>query len=87
MVFTQVTDRGASRLKELLFIYQVGSGQKVNMTKSAIFFSGNCEDSVKTSVKQILNINTEALREKYLGLPTTIGRSSKEAFEPIPSKI
>jgi hypothetical protein len=34
-----------------------------------------------------MNIHTEALGEKYLGLPTTVGRSSKEAFEPIPSKI
>jgi hypothetical protein len=42
---------------------------------------------IRDSVKQILGIDKEALEEKYLGLPTAIGRSSKEAFEPIPRKI
>jgi hypothetical protein len=34
-----------------------------------------------------MNIQTEALGEKYLGLTTTVGRSTKEAFELIPTKI
>jgi hypothetical protein len=83
----QASGKGASRLKDLLLTYQNGSGQMVNMSKSAIFFSANCDDSVKNTVKQRLGIHSEALREKYLGLPTTVGKSSKEAFEPIPGKI
>jgi hypothetical protein len=59
----------------------------VNMSKSVIFFSSNCGASVKHSFKKILNIHTKALGEKYLGLPTAVGRSSKKAFEPIPTKI
>jgi hypothetical protein len=59
----------------------------VNMSKSAIFFSGNCDDSVKNIVKQSLDIHIEVLGEKYMGLPTAVGKSSKEAFEPIPGKI
>jgi hypothetical protein len=59
----------------------------VNMSKSAIFFSGNYDDSVIDIVKQSLGIHTEALGEKYLGLPASVGRSSKDAFEPILGKI
>jgi hypothetical protein len=59
----------------------------VNASKSAIFFSANCDEAVKEEVNQIMGISTEALGEKYLGLPTTVGRSTKEAFEPIPGKI
>jgi hypothetical protein len=51
LVFTQASDRGANRLKDLLLTYQRGSGQMVNMSKSAIFFRANCEDSVKDRVK------------------------------------
>jgi hypothetical protein len=36
---------------------------------------------------QLTGITTEALFEKYLGLPTAVGRSTKEAFEHIPLKI
>jgi hypothetical protein len=42
---------------------------------------------VKADVIQITGINTKALREKYLGLPTAVGRSLKEAFEYIPGKV
>jgi len=57
------------------------------MSKSAIFFSNNCNESDKEAVKQSTGIQTEALCEKYLGLPTAVGRSTKGAFEAIPAKI
>jgi hypothetical protein len=67
--------------------YQKGSDHMVNMSKSAIFFNSNCEDQAKESFKQIMNIQTEALGDKYLRLPIAVGRSTKEVFEPIPTKI
>jgi hypothetical protein len=42
---------------------------------------------MKQEMKDSTGIMTEALCEKYLGLPTAVGRSTKEAFEHIPSKI
>ncbi|GJN36787.1 hypothetical protein PR202_gb25683 [Eleusine coracana subsp. coracana] len=59
----------------------------VNINKSAIFFSGNCDDATKDEVKRIKGIDTEALCEKYLGLPTVVGHSTKEVFEAIPGRI
>lgn len=38
-------------------------------------------------VRQRLHVKTEALAEKYLGLPTALGRSSKEAFEYISTRM
>ena len=38
-------------------------------------------------MKQTTGITIEALGEKYLGLPTTVGQSTTEAFEPILAKI
>lgn len=59
----------------------------VNMSKSAIFFSNNCDDNMEEEMKQSTGITLEALCEKYLGLPTVVGHSTTEAFEPIPGKI
>jgi hypothetical protein len=87
LLFTQASANGAHRLVDILQTYQRGSGQMVNIMKSAIFFSTNCQDLVKIEMMQITGINTEALCEKYLGLPTAVGRSTKEAFEYIPGKI
>jgi hypothetical protein len=57
------------------------------MTKSAIFFSKNCGDTDKERMKNVTGIQNEALCEKYLGLPTIVGRSTKDCFEAIPTKI
>jgi hypothetical protein len=79
--------RGGQRLKQILHNYQQGSGQMVNMAKSAIFFSANCNDQMKEEMKNTTCILTEALCEKYLGLPTAVGCNTEEVFEHIPSKI
>jgi hypothetical protein len=42
---------------------------------------------MKNEVRRVMNIEREALAEKYLGLPTAVGRSTTEAFEFIPSRI
>lgn len=34
-----------------------------------------------------MSIDTEALAEKYLGLPTAVGRATKESFEFMPTRI
>jgi hypothetical protein len=87
IVFSEASQRGPLRLQEVLDIYGRGSGQMVNRDKSAVFFSSNCSDDMKVEVRQALNIETEALAEKYLGLPTALGRSTIEAFEFIPTRI
>ena len=52
-----------------------------------MFFSRNCTDDMKNEVRQTLNIDREALAERYLGLPTALGLSTSEAFEFLPNRI
>lgn len=67
-------------MKEILEVYHRGSGQLVNREKSAIFFSKNCDDAMVDEVITGLSIQNIALAEKYLGLPTALGRSTKETL-------
>jgi hypothetical protein len=83
MVFTQAASDGANRLKEILERYRRGSGQLV----SAIFFGGNVDEDMKQVVHQGTDIPIEALVEKYLGLPTALGRSSNDQFDHIVATI
>jgi hypothetical protein len=69
-----------------LDIYHRGSGQLINRDKSVVFFSNNTDD-MNLVVENTLQVHNEALAEKYLGLPTAVGRSTKEAFEYMPTKI
>lgn len=70
IVFVEASERGAERLQGILDTYSQASGQLVNKDKSAIFFSKNCIDETKVVVRSILQIDMEALAEKYLSLPT-----------------
>jgi hypothetical protein len=87
MVFTQASAEGANRLQEVLERYRIGSGQMVNKNKSAIFFSANATDEMKLAVHQGTEIPTEALVEKYLGLPTALGKSTDDHFDHIVATI
>jgi hypothetical protein len=78
---------GATRLHAILKIYRQGSGQLVNKEKSAVFFSGNCTADMKQDTHLGSGISSEALMEKYLGLPTALGRSTDEHFELIIAMI
>ena len=77
----------AQELKRILQVYETASGQVINRDKYAVLFSPNTSSDDKEEVRQALNIVLEAKNEKYLGLPVSIGKSRKKAFEYIKKKV
>ena len=63
------------------------SRQVINKDKSSILFSPNSGTQVKGKIRRILGITQEVKNEKYLGLPVSIGKSRKKAFEYIKGKL
>jgi hypothetical protein len=59
----------------------------VNKSKSAVFFSENCGQEVKEDVHESLQIPTEALGDKYLGLPTAVGCATEGTFNYVADRI
>ena len=51
------------------------------MEKSSIYFSPNAPPSVHEAMKHALGIFMEASTERYLGLPTVVGRITSGSFE------
>ena len=87
MIFTQASKKGADRIAAILEDYNRGSGQLVNKNKSAVFFSPNCNKECRSEVLTRLQIDTEALGEKYLGLPTAAERGDADAFNYVPARV
>jgi hypothetical protein len=83
VVFMEATSSSMEALRSVLRKYEVSSGQKVNYTKSSIFFGKSCEEEARQELKNIIGIGCEALSEKYLGLPTVVGRSKGGAFKSL----
>jgi hypothetical protein len=86
VVFLEASEENLSTLREVLKFYEDCSGQRVNKQKSSIFFGKGCSEDDKTNLKNIIGISCEALSEKYLGLPTAVGRSKDGAFKHIPER-
>jgi hypothetical protein len=52
----------------------------VSESKCSIYFSPNIDVQVKAEICTELNIMTEAITDKYLGLPTMVGLDKSESF-------
>ena len=87
LILTQASKRGADRVASILEDYNRGSGQLVNKSKSAIFFSQNCVQDDKEAVHESLQILTEALGERYLGLPTACERGAYGVFNFVQERV
>ena len=87
LLFFEATDASATRIEELLRIYCNASGQRVNMDKSSIFFSKGVPDAARNSIKNILSVHNESLTEKYLGLPSDVGRAKEGSFKYLKDRI
>jgi hypothetical protein len=70
----------ATSLQQVLDTYCANSGQLVSVAKSSIFFSPNTNVLVRAEICETLHINTEAISDKYLGLPALVGAEKSECF-------
>lgn len=87
LILMKANEANVTCLKNILALYEECSGQKINKEKSSIVFSKNTSTENREEVKNLLEIQSEATNDKYLGLPIHIGRSKQEAFQYIKDKI
>ena len=59
----------------------------MSLSKSSVFFSPNIPVVSRTEICQQLNIDTEALSDKYLGLPAMVGADRSECFRHFGERI
>jgi hypothetical protein len=70
----------AASLQQVLDEYCANSGHMISVAKSSIFFGPNAHVDVKVDICNTLNINTEAISDKYLGLPAIVGVDRSDCF-------
>ena len=81
VVFLEASADNLAALKSVLHQYEECSGQRVNLQKSSIYFGKGCSVESRPPLKDVIGIQCEALSERYLGLPTVVGRSRNEVFQ------
>ena len=65
---------------KILAEYEAVLGQKINREKTSLFFSKSTEDDTRQKIKRVLGVQEIKFYEKYLGLPSLIGRGKKQVL-------
>ena len=76
-----------NKLKDILKVYEEASGQKINRSKTSLFFSKSIPEDVKHGIKVTLGVLEIMQYEKYLRLPSLVGKGKKESFNYIKEKV
>ena len=87
IVFYKASTEECDALQRILGVYENSSGQQLNRSKTSLFFSPNTSESTKHEIKNRFEAQVIKQHEKYLGLPSLIGRSKKKSFREIKEKL
>jgi hypothetical protein len=78
LIFCKVNSVEWRRLTKLLDKYEATSGQKLNKDKTSIFFNRNTSPKKRLEISQLSGLQATQSYDKYLGLPTLVGKSRIE---------
>ena len=67
-------------IKNILEVYERALGQQINKDKTTLFFSRSISLATKETIKVLLGVPEIKEYEKYLGLPTVVGRNKKASL-------
>ncbi|PON43180.1 LOW QUALITY PROTEIN: hypothetical protein TorRG33x02_334090 [Trema orientale] len=87
LFFCKATARSCHTLQRVFDIYAQASGQQINFEKSAMSFSPNTPSDIQLLFQYFLGIPVEECHERYLGLPSFVGREKRAMTSDIKSKV
>jgi hypothetical protein len=87
LVFCKANRVEWRRLLNLIETYERGSGQRINLAKTAVFFSRNTCQSRREEIKASFGPGEANNYDSYLGLPTLVGKNRNLAFKEIKDKV
>lgn len=87
IIFCKVTSEDCDALQKVLNTYELASGQQLNRAKTSLFFSPNTDVGLQEDIKARFGAQVIKQHEKYLGLPSLVGRNKKNTFRDIKEKL
>lgn len=74
IIFYKANVETNRRVQEILYVYELASGQKINTKKTEIVFSHNVPANYRNDICLIWSSGHNQRYEKYLAIPPIIGR-------------
>ncbi len=87
LLFCRASLFKCQKIQEILVIYEKASGQQLNRAKTTLFFCRNTSQTMQEEIKDILGVPSIQQYEKYLGLPSFIGKEKITCFSQIKERV
>ena len=87
LVFYKATIAECQNVQNLLNVYEKASGQQLNQNKTGLFFSKSTPPNILNQIKEFLGVQEVKNHEKYLSLPSLVGKHKKASLMFIKEKI
>ena len=87
LVFCRASLAKCQKIQNLLDIYEKASGQQLNQNKTSLFFSKSTPPSMLILIKEFLGVQEIKQHEKYLGLPSLVGKHKKASLLFIKERV
>ena len=87
LIFYKATIEECEALQKVLCTYEQASGQWLNRAKTSLFFSPNTIKEIQDEIKVRFGAQVIRQHEKYLCLPSLVGRNKKNTFKEVKTKL
>jgi hypothetical protein len=87
LLFFRADGEGARVVKEVFSLYCDASGQQVNLDKCSIHFAKGVRQVIRDEIKNTLNVQSEVLSAKYLGMPSNVGIATYGTFKYLKDRV
>ena len=87
LLFCQASVKDCQTVLDILARNEQASGQQINRGKTQLFFSTNTEEHIRNRILDLLGVLAISQYEKYLGLPSFVGRAKKQSFSYIRERV
>jgi hypothetical protein len=86
-LFYKASPQEWGNIQTILELYETTLGQKLNRDKTSILFNKNTLQIVKDHLLTVVGVTPTNCFEKYLGLPSMVGKSQVASFASINGRI
>ena len=87
LIFYRVSMEDCDELQRVLGVYERASGQQLNRAKTSLFFSKNTPREILGAIQSRFGAQVIKQHEKYLGLPSLVGKKKRNTFNDIKEKL
>lgn len=87
IIFPNSSAQECQKIDEVIHLFEDSFGQSINFADFALMVSNKMGDERKTTLQDFFGVQSTFQHEKYLGLPTIIGRNKNIAFHGLLEKL